>query len=117
MLKALETHPVFFIILGGIILLTILVVIYEKLHHSHATITEENINPLYKELENAEHMNCRLTFSQPDCYKEIGPVLECNIHNVGKEWVHVTFPLNTDDDVHKVIDMDKIAAVELLSDF
>lgn len=116
MLKALETNPVFFFILGGILLAALIIVLLEKQLRSQATVKEEKLNPLYKELENAEHMNCRLTFSKPDSYKEFGPVLECNIHNVGKEWVHVTFPINTDDDTHKIINMEEISSVELLDD-
>lgn len=93
----------------------ITIVYLERLHLSHSELSIEKISPLYLVLENAEHKNCRLIFNQCDCYKELGPILECNIHNVERDWVHVTYPINAEDDVHKIISMDKIASVELIN--
>ncbi len=110
------TNPIFFIILGGIILLASLIVYLERHHLAHNAPNTNVVSPLYPVLENAERHNCRITFCQPDCYKEFGLVLECNIHNVGEEWVHVTYPLDTEEDIHKIISIDKISAVEIIND-
>lgn len=115
MLTQLLTNPVFFIVLGGLILLVPLIVHLQRLHLAHGHLQVQGFNPVYLVLENAEHKNCRLTFCQSDCYNEFGPILECNIHNVEREWVHVTYPINAEDDVHKIISMDKIASVELFN--
>ena len=116
MLIHLLTNPVFFIIVGGLILLSILIVHLERHHMANNSVAQKLANPLYNLLEDAEHRNCRLTFCQANSYEGLGQSLECNIHNVGKEWVHITYPINTEDDVHKIISIDKIAAVELIND-
>ena len=88
----------------------------ERLHLAHKENNYNQVNPVYLVLESAEHHNCRLTFCQPDLYTEFGAFLECNVHNVDEEWVHVTYPINAEDDVHKIISMDKISAVEVMND-
>ncbi len=116
MLTGLLHNPVFFIVLIGLILLTLFIVHIERLHMAHKSLDVDKTNPVYHVLESAEHKNCRLIFCQADYFREFGNMLECNIHNVDKEWVHVTYPINAEDDIHKIISMDKISSVEFIDD-
>ena len=116
MLIYLLNSPVFYIVIALLTLATLLIVHLERLHLAHSSAAIEIPNPIYPVLENAEHRNCRLTFCQSNDYNELGPILECNIHNVGKEWVHITYPINSEDDVHKIISIDKIATVEIMDE-
>ncbi len=116
MLTDLLHNPIFFIVLIGLILLILFIVHIERPRITNNSLDADITNPVYHVLESAEHKNCRLIFCQADCYREFGHMLECNIHNVEKEWVHVTYPINTEDDIHKIIRMDKISSVEFIDD-